>query len=400
MKITALETVRVAAFPALLFLEVSTDEGLIGLGETCLGAEAVEAHLHEAVAPLLLGQDPLRIGAHNRALYDDFVGYADTGVATRARSALDIALWDLLGQVSGQPLYQLLGGAHRDGIPVYNTCAGPGYGATSSNVDRIGNWDDTRPRGGYEDLDAVRTRPGELAAELLDEGVTAMKFWPLDGAALAGEGVRVTAEALRAAVRPLAEIRAAVGDRMDILVDLHGLWRMPAVREVLRALDEYRPYWIEDPVKADHLDLLPGLARDCRAPLAMGETVANVGNFDRLLGTGAVGVAMFDVGWVGGITEAVRVASLADQRGIPIAPHDCTGPVVLTVGTHLCLSSPNALMQETVRAFLRGWYGELVTELPVLERGLIRPPYGPGLGTALHPDVRRRADVRTRRSAS
>ncbi len=399
MKITSIETLRVGSFPALLFAEVGTDEGLTGLGETCLGAEAVEAHLHEAVAPAVLGQDPLRISFHNRAQYDDFVGFADTGVATRARSALDIALWDLLGQISGQPIYQLLGGAYRSSIPVYNTCAGPGYGATSPNVDRAGNWDDARPRAEYEDLDAVRTRPGELAAELLAEGITGMKFWPLDGAALAGEGRRITTGQLRAAVAPLAAIRDAVGDQMSIMIDLHALWRMPAVLDVVRALDEFAPYWIEDPVKADDLGLLSRAAAAVRAPIAAGETVANAHNFGRLLESGGIGVAMFDIGWVGGITEAVRVSALADTRGIPVAPHDCTGPVVLTAGTHLCLAAPNALLQETVRAFHRGWYGELVTDLPIIEHGQIRPPEGGGLGTRLRPDVRSRADASLRRSA-
>ena len=398
MKITNIDTFRLASFPALLFTEVGTDEGLTGLGETCLGAEAVEAHLHEAVAPAILGQDPLRIAFHNRALYDDFVGFADTGVATRARSALDIALWDLLGQVSGQPIYQLLGGAYRSSVPIYNTCAGPGYGATSPNVDRAGNWDDVRPRGEYEDLDAVRTRPGELAVELLAEGITGMKFWPLDGAALNGEGRRISAAELRGATAPLAAIREAVGDQMSIMIDLHGLWRMPAVLDVVRALDEFDPYWIEDPVKADDLGLLSRVAAAVRAPIAAGETVANAQNFGRLLASGGIGVAMFDIGWVGGLTEAARVSALADSRGIPIAPHDCTGPVVLTAGTHLCLAAPNALLQETVRAFHRGWYADLVTDLPIVDHGRIRPPDGAGLGTRLHPGVRNRADVTTRRS--
>lgn len=400
MKITALETVRVAAFPALLFLQVHTDDGVVGLGETCLGAKAVEAHIHEAIAPNLLGQDPLRIEYHNRALYEDFVGFSDTGVATRARSALDIALWDILGKISGQPIYQLLGGAYRESITIYNTCAGPGYGATSSNVDRKGNWHVERPPGAYEDLDAVRHRPGELATELLDEGITAMKFWPLDGAALTGEGRHISKHDLRTAVQPLAAIRDAVGDRMRIMIDLHGLWRMPAVLDVIRALNEFEPYWIEDPVKADDLNMLARIAQTSAAPIAVGETLATKWNFDRLINSGAAGVVMFDIGWVGGLSEAAKIAALADARGLPIAPHDCTGPVVLTAGTHVCVSAPNALLQETVRAFYRGWYADLVTQLPIIADGRIRPPEGPGLGTELHPDVRTRGDVQLRRTQS
>ena len=107
---------------------------------------------------------------------------------------------------------------------------------------------------------------------------------------------------------------------------------------------------------------------------------------------------MFDVGWVGGISEAVRDATLAAAYGVPVAPHDCTGPVVLTAGTHLGVNLANAALQETVRAFYHGWYRDLVTELPALEQGWIRPPEGPGLGLALRPEVRQRSDARIRRS--
>jgi galactonate dehydratase len=397
---TKLETVRIDAFPALLFVRIETDDSVTGLGETCLGSRAVEAHLHEAVAPQLLGQDPLRIERHNRAMYEDFIGFSDAGVATRARSAVDIALWDILGKVSGQPLYQLLGGAYRDSIPIYNTCAGPGYGATGPNVDRIGNLSGGRPPGRYEDLEAVYTRPAELAAELLDEGITAMKLWPFDAAALEAEGRHVSNAGLKAAVEPLAKIRDAVGDQMRIMIDLHGLWHMPAVTNVIRAINEFDPYWIEDPVKADDFQLLARIARDCVSPLALGETLATKWSFKRLLDSGAAGVVMFDIGWVGGISEASKIAAMADASGLPVTAHDCTGPVVLSASTHLAISAPNALLQETVRAFHRGWYGDLVTALPEIRNGCITPPRGPGVGTELHPQLFSRSDVHLRSSTA
>lgn len=398
MKITTVETIRLDAFPALLLLVVGTDEGVTGLGETCLGAQAVEAQVHELVAGQLLGQDPLRVEWHNRRLYDDFVGFSDAGVGTRARSAVDIALWDILGKVTGVPLYQLLGGAYRESIPVYASCASAGYGATAANVDRSGNLAGPRSSGRYDDLHAVQTRPGDLARELLDEGITAMKLWPFDRAALEADGRRVSTAALDAALVPLAGIRDAVGDRMKIMVDLHGLWRMPAVLDVLRAIDLFDPYWIEDPVKVDDLGLLTRVAASVRAPIAVGETLATRWTFDRLVSSGAAGVVMFDIGWVGGVSEAIRVAALADTRGLPVTAHDCTGPVVLTAGAHLAVSAPNALIQEFVRAFHRGWYGDLVTTLPEIDGGLMRPPSEPGLGTELQPGLRTRSGVHVRES--
>src|SRR3977135_1407364 len=124
MKITAIETVWVDEFPTLIFVQIHTDDGHIGLGETSLGVDAVEAYIHETVVPRLLGQDPLQIDRHSKMLYESFVGFGGTSVEARGNSAIDIGLWDLYGKVTGLPLYQLLGGAVRDKIRIYNTCAG------------------------------------------------------------------------------------------------------------------------------------------------------------------------------------------------------------------------------------------------------------------------------------
>ena len=116
MKVTAIETIRLREFPAILFLQVHTDEGLIGLGENCVGVETVETFIHESVAPRLLGKNPLNINAMHETLHQDFIGFGGSSVAMRAASSVDIALWDLLGQTTNQPIYQLLGGKVREKI--------------------------------------------------------------------------------------------------------------------------------------------------------------------------------------------------------------------------------------------------------------------------------------------
>ena len=128
MKVTAVETIRFDEHPQMLWLQVHTDTGLIGLGETCLGPATVEAHIHETVAPYLIGKDPREVDRHARALSDVFVGYQGTGAETRGNSAVDIALWDIRGQASGTSLVELLGGASRESVRIYNTCAGYHYG--------------------------------------------------------------------------------------------------------------------------------------------------------------------------------------------------------------------------------------------------------------------------------
>jgi galactonate dehydratase len=404
MKVTGVRTVRLPEHPQMLWLQVLTDEGLAGLGETCLGPATVEAHLHETVAPYLIGQDPRRLAAHRRALYDVFVGYEGTGAETRGNSATDVALWDLAGQAAGLPVTDLLGGRTRDSIRIYNTCAGARYGRGNRGAlkasDRATAGDRGLPpdeaAGPYEDLQAAIERPGELAADLLAHGISGMKIWPFDQYAAATAGHDIRPDELRAGVRIIEQIRDRVGDAMDVHLELHALWHLPAAVRIAQAVEPLNPYWFEDAVKAHDLDAAARFAATTTVPTAMGETLAGRWTFRRLMETGAARIIMFDIGWVGGLSEAAAIAALAESYELPVAPHDCTGPVVLTAATHLDLAVPNALVQETVRAYYLGWYGDIVTALPTIAGGQIAPPPGPGLGTALRPDVLGRPDAQIR----
>ena len=140
------------------------------------------------------------------------------------------------------------------------------------------------------------------------------------------------------------------------MVELHALWDVPAACRIARALDEFEPAWIEDPVRVASPDALAEVQRATRSPLAVGETLTGLAAFRDLIARGGAQIVVFDVGWVGGITEARKVAALAEAFERPVAPHDCTGPVVYTAATHLSMHLPNAMIQESVRAFWSGWY--------------------------------------------
>jgi galactonate dehydratase len=398
MKITNLETIRIAEFGNLLWLRIHTDEGISGLGETFMHPGAVEAYLHDAVAPRLIGRDALSIDAISRDLVDH-LGFAATGVETRAASAVDIGLWDLFGKFTNQPIVQLLGGWTRKEIKTYNTCAGTHY-MRKSQSQSTGNWglETSDPSLGLNDLDAFLNRADELAQSLLDEGITAMKIWPFDIAAEASKGWSITNEELKTALLPFEKIRKAVGDRMDIMVEFHSMWQlMPAIR-IARALAPFDTYWHEDPIKMDTLGDLKRYAENSRAPVCASETLATRFRFRDLLETQAAGVIMLDLAWCGGLSEARKIAAMAEAWKLPIAPHDCTGPVVLAASTHLSLNAPNALIQESVRAFYKTWYRDVVTEVPPVKNGMITVPAGPGLGLDLHPDIDRKFKVTRRRS--
>jgi L-alanine-DL-glutamate epimerase-like enolase superfamily enzyme len=392
MKITAVETIRLEEFANVLWVQVHTDGGLTGLGETFFGPRAAESYIHESAAPLLLGCDPLAIERLSREL-TPYVGYAGTGAETRGRSALDVALWDILGKHANLPVYQLLGGLTREQVRTYNTCAG--YRYVRSNPDwSTDDWGHQgAAEGPYEDLDAFLNRADELAGSLLDEGITGMKIWPFDFAAGKSDGHDISDEDLQQALEPFRRIRAAVGSRMDIMVELHGLWRLPAAMTIARALEPFDPFWFEDPVRADSIDAWREFAAGTRVPVCGSETLGGAGGFTALIDSGAVKIVMPDIVWCGGITETRRIAALAGARHLPVAPHDCTGPVAFTAAVHMSLSLPNVLVQESVRAFHSGWYRELVTAVPDIASGWIQPPAGPGLGIELLPGIRDRADA-------
>lgn len=401
MKITGIETIRIAEFPQLLWVEVSTDEGLKGLGETFFNAGAVEAYLHDDAAPRLLGRDPLAIDAIARDLVG-YVGFRSTGAEARGASAIDIALWDLFGKVAGQPIVQLLGGWTRRHIRTYNTCAGAQY-MRRAETQSSKNWglgsELRNDVSGFDDLTDFLTRADDLAESLLAEGITGMKIWPFDVAAEAAHGQYISPEDLNKALVPFEKIRKRVGGKMDIMVEFHSMWQLLPAMRIAKALAPFDTFWHEDPIKMDSLASLKRYADVSPAPVCASETLGSRWAFRDLLQTDAAGVVMLDLSWCGGLSEARKIAAMAEAWHLPVAPHDCTGPVVYTASTHLSLNAPNALIQESVRAFYRGWYPEVMTAIPAVANGYVTVPDGPGLGCELRADLAERFAV-TRRSTA
>ena len=185
---------------------------------------------------------------------------------------------------------------------------------------------------------------------------------------------------------------------MAIMAELHSMWNRPNAVKIARALEDIDPLWVEDPVFMDHLASLGEVARSTRSPIAVGETRGGKADFRYLLELDALSVIIADLTWCGGLTEGRKIAAMADAWHVPVAFHDCTGPVALAASTHLALHARNCFIQEMVRAFYYGWYGELVTALPPVENGRITVPDAPGLGLELLPDITKRPDCSIRRS--
>ena len=396
MKITAIETICAREFGNVLWVRIHTDSGLIGLGETFYGAGAVAAHIHDTLSLRLLGRDPLRIEAIHKDLVDLPMAQSSTGTEYRAASAIDIALWDLFGRVTQQPVHQLLGGLCRDKLRIYNTCAGYQY-VRNRDIRPVNTWN-IGEEGPYEDLNAFMTDAGALAESLLEQGISAMKIWPFDPAARETGGVDISSEQLKAALRPFELIRKRVGDRVDIMVEMHSLWNLTTAKRIAKALEPYEPTWFEDPIRMNSSQALAEFAASTHIPVCASETLGSRWAYQEMLSKSAVGIVMVDLCWTGGLTEGRKIAALAETYHKPFATHDCIGPVGFAAAVHASLSQPNTLIQESVRAFYRGWYNELVTVVPSIKDGYVYPMEGPGLGTDLLPEVFERSDINTRRS--
>ena len=396
MKISAIETISTREFGNVLWVRVHTDAGVIGLGETFYGAGAVAAHIHDTLSLRLLGRDPLHIEAIHKDLVDLPMAQSSTGAEYRAASAIDIALWDLFGRVTGLPIHQLLGGLCRDRLRIYNTCAGYKY-VRNPDIRPVNTWN-LGAEGPYEDLEAFMTDAGALAESLLEQGIGAMKIWPFDPAARDTGGVAISTEQLKAALRPFELVRKRVGDRVDIMVEMHSLWNLTTAKRIAKELEPFDPTWIEDPIRMNSSQALAELAASTRIPVCASETLGSRWAYQEMLSKSAIGIVMTDLCWTGGLTEGRKIAALAETYHKPFAPHDCIGPVGFAAAVHMSLSQPNTLIQESVRAFYRGWYNELVTVVPTIKDGYVYPMEGPGLGTDLRPEVFARSDLVTRRS--
>jgi L-alanine-DL-glutamate epimerase-like enolase superfamily enzyme len=373
VKITKIETLRlqrgvtVHAGPIQwLWVLIHTDTGLSGLGETYPHPAAEEAVVHSSLAPRLLGQDPSRIDRLWASMFDaiSYSGWA--GAEMRAISAVDMALWDLAGKAAGLPVYQLLGGASRDRIRTYNTC--------------------------YDHLSFL-TEPVELAASLLAEGISAMKIWPLDPVAKETGGHSISAEQLRRGLEPLRLIKKELGDRMDVAMEFHGYWNLPCAIRIARACEEYEPMWLEEMLPQDNLAAYRELASATRLPLTISERLMTRWQYRELLGNQAARTVMPDISWVGGISEARKIANMAETWYLPVAPHNCGGPVLHAASLHLAANLTNLQIVESVRRHYADEYRELVGPLPAPQEGHFALPAGPGLGISLNPALFARPDA-------
>ncbi len=372
MRITSIESLVWQATPRVLTVRVHTDTGLIGLGETVDKIPGSRGALHGTVAPLVLGKDPLDIEGLWQSVADAILYHGFAGAEMRALSAIDIALWDLMGKHYGAPVYHLLGGRCREVVPTYNTCTG--YG----EMDDYALWQD----------DA-----GELARRLLADGYRAMKIWPFDPYSRDGRGTTISPQDVERGLRPIRRIRDAVGKEMEIGLEFHFRWSRAAMERIVQALAPYDILFLEDAIHAVHPDEIKALSQRTPIPIVGSELLLTRWQLREWLEKHVSQILMTEPLWTGGITETRKIAAMGDAFGVPLVLHNISGPVGHAACMHLGAHIPNLFMVESVRAFAQTYFPVFSTLAPRVTDGKLPVPDGPGLGVALRPEALERPDL-------
>jgi galactonate dehydratase len=359
MKITGLTTYVVDAdWRNWVFVKLHTDDGLTGVGEASLeGSEEQIVAALQRMKAYLIGKNPLDIEAHRRTLY---AGRFWRGmVLLSALGGIEMALWDITGKVFGVPVYRLLGGPCRERVRCYTHISE----ATS----------------GHSMMQRV-----EEAQRAVAEGWQALKWDPLPPNDLSLEPAE-----LRFVANQLQAVREAVGDDVELMIEIHGRLDPATAIRVADAIAPFRPYFMEEPVPPESLDALEAVARRVRIPLATGERLLTKQAYWPLLERQLVAYIQPDVIHVGGILESKKIAAMAEARYIGVAPHNPNGPVGVAATLHLCANIPNfAIMEMPCDDYLWSacWRDELLADpVPVQVReGYLALPEKAGLGVELN----------------
>lgn len=333
-----------------IFLRLLTDEGIEGVGEATSGLETmpVVAHLEE-LRELVTGKDPRRLPM----LLEDIRKALFLGRGREAVSGIEIACWDIIGKISGLPLYQLLGGKCRDAVRVY-------------------------ANGWYQGpRDPVFL--AESAKNLAAQGYTALKFDPF------GKAYKfMTRDEERFSMKLVEAVRNAVGDSVDIMIEAHDRFCLSQAIRTGKMLEEYDPFWYETPVNSSSLKDVNEVARRVNIPVIAGERQSDPRELAQFLAEGAVDFINPELMGIGGISGLLDCFAIARGFGASVAPHNAQSPFCTAVNVHIGISQPNLLIQECFDDSAVDWASNVLEGFPRVENGAIHPSDAPGIGVSIN----------------
>ena len=352
-------------------VKVSTNDGIVGYGEVyaaSVGPEAMSAVVRDVFERHMLGENPENIELMFRRAYSSGFSQRPDPTVMGAFSGLEIACWDIIGKARDRPIHALLGGLINPRLRSYS------YLYPKPDQDAEAFWGDPE-------------MAAECAAEMVDNGFTAIKFDPAGPYTIRGGHQPSMADIERSA-EFCRMIREAVGSRADILFGTHGQFSSGGAIRLARRIEAYDPLWFEEPVPPDNVDDMAAVARAVRIPIAAGERLTTKSEFGAVLRHGAASILQPATGRSGGILETKKIAGMAEAVNAQVAPHLYAGPVEWAANIQLAATLPNALIVETIQTGGK-FHLELIGNTISWENGYIVPPKGPGLGIVFNENLAR-----------
>ena len=382
MKITKIEAVRFRDDLRIdgrgvvwTWIRLHTNTGIVGVGETYPFAEGQIGMLKDleqrSWMGKILGRDPRDIESTWHDVFAQIAFHGWGGSDMRILTAINIAQWDILGKSLGAPIYRLLGGKAQQKLRVYNT---------------------------YTDYWTINNMQMETDAEkivrfLLDRGIKAIKIYPYDKVGEKNGGTYISPADLDKCLEWIKRIRDAVGNQMDIGLDLSSQWNLPCALRIAHSLEPYNIMWLEDVLLQDNMPSYATLARETSIPVCVSERLATRYQFRELLEQKAADIVMYDLTWCGGISEAKKISDMADTYYIPTAPHTCGGPLLWFSTIHTATALTNFFIMESCYHFYTYQYPYFIKNVPVPQDGFVTAPEGPGLGIEFRHEPFERGDA-------
>jgi L-alanine-DL-glutamate epimerase-like enolase superfamily enzyme len=380
MKLEKLETFVVGNPPPrhggryFIFVRLTTACGITGVGEiysATFGPDVCCAMARDMFGRHFDGADPHHIEALFRKSYGaGFTQRPDVSVMG-VFSGLEMACWDIIGKAADLPVYELLGGRVHDRLRSYSYI----YPAAG----------DVYPDPNTPNAYNVSSIAAEVAAGMVAQGFTAVKFDPA-GPFSIYDGRQPRLKDIALSVAFCRDIREAVGDRADLLFGTHGQFTVSGAKRMARALEEFDPLWFEEPLPPENPSDMAQVASFTSIPVAAGERLCTKHEFARMLEVSAASILQINLGRVGGLLEAKKIASLAETRSAQIAPHLYCGPIVAAANIQIATCSPNFLILESIGTFEAPYMNAVKGEI-TWEQGYIIPPTTPGLGLELNDEA-------------
>ena len=377
MKLAAIETFVVGNPPPkrggnyFLFVKLTTACGIVGYGEmytASFGGHTVAKMAEDVFEREMLNEDPFQIEKMWRRVYSrGFSSRPDISLMG-VMSGLEMACWDIIGKACDKPVHALIGGKLHERLRSYT------YIYPDEDMDESAF---------YNDPDAS----AEMAARYVKEGFDAVKFDPA-GAYTPLDPHMPTLEDIDRSEQFLKKLRQAVGGDADLLFGTHGQFSVSGAKRMARMMESYDPLWFEEPTPPERPEMMAQVAAATNIPIATGERLTTKYEFVRVLEQGAANIIQMNLGRVGGILEAKKVAALAESFYAHIAPHLYCGPLVGAANIQVSATCPNFLILESIRKW-DGFYADILTTPIEWEHGYVIVPDRPGLGVELNEDLAR-----------